>query len=1012
MGAALDSGTVTIINSTLSGNTAEGGTGANGGSGFGGAVFNLDGDVTLLDDTLAGNFVQAGNALQNPNVVEPGNSGATAGGAVYNLAFGNNIDTALPVAAKLTLANSILANSETSGIPTNDLTNNSINGAGPNVAVVTATGPNLIMTNSATIGGIQPMTGVFPLLGPLQNNGGPTLTLAPLAGSPAIDAGNNSLAVDASGNPLATDQRGAGFARSQGAAVDLGAVETQPGLRNPTTIVVVGTPSAPVAGQPLTLSVLLASTQGGPAPMGNLTFKDGSTTLDVMSTQVFGIPTFTIPNLTAGDHAFSVSFDGGTNFEPVTSSVLYVFADPADPQGLLETTLTASSSTPLENVQNSSTPPNGEPAPPVNATFPEGFFQFTVPNVGVNGAATVTLTLPVGTTADSYDKFGATPDDSTPHWYAMPTFDPNNPTQPGVTIAGNQIVLHLIDGQLGDDDGAPNGQITDPGGPVVTLVPTMTQLTMSVYPASVGQAVTFTATVTSASGAPAQGVLQFSVDGSLMTTELTNGLATFSTSALTTGSHQILALYAGDDQFATSENMVTEVVNPASTTTLLTASANPTAAGQPVTFTATVTALPGESPDGTVAVSEDGNPLTTLTLSNGTASFTTSTLTAGAHQLEAVYSGSSSFDGSSSPVLPETVVPASRTGDIQIPLSPGDNAVINALGSDNGTIDVNSGQPIPFDQANSLTVTASGGSSTLTLDLPSGQELSLPGGVHYNGGLPGTGVFNIGAQNQAIVTHVGSLSTANSSTLITYSGVGTLNLENASTVDAIAGPDTVDRATAFAGLTAQERVVQALYLDELGRVGSKAELDGWTALFGAGATQAPTFVIAAIQHSFEAQDRLVKAWYLTYLGRPALNGEENSWVNLLQTGQTEEQVLSQLLGEPEFYARAQTLVSTGTADQRYVQALFQVLLGRTGLPTEVASWVSVFSVVQGGRQGVALAFLQSIEFRTDQFEGYYNALLHRPTTPTDNLPALVLSGLDMATVRIEVEASAEFYTNG
>jgi hypothetical protein len=52
-----------------------------------------------------------------------------------------------------------------------------------------------------------------------------SLWWALLAGSPAIDAGNNALAVDASGAPLVTDQRGPGFARINGFAVDIGAFE-------------------------------------------------------------------------------------------------------------------------------------------------------------------------------------------------------------------------------------------------------------------------------------------------------------------------------------------------------------------------------------------------------------------------------------------------------------------------------------------------------------------------------------------------------------------------------------------------------------------------------------------------------------------------------------------------------------------------------------------------------------------------------------------------------------------
>jgi len=58
------------------------------------------------------------------------------------------------------------------------------------------------------------------LLGPLQNNGGPTRTHALLAGSPAIDAGNNAANVD-------FDQRGAGFVRIVGASADIGAFEVQ-----------------------------------------------------------------------------------------------------------------------------------------------------------------------------------------------------------------------------------------------------------------------------------------------------------------------------------------------------------------------------------------------------------------------------------------------------------------------------------------------------------------------------------------------------------------------------------------------------------------------------------------------------------------------------------------------------------------------------------------------------------------------------------------------------------------
>jgi hypothetical protein len=62
-----------------------------------------------------------------------------------------------------------------------------------------------------------------PLLGPLQDNGGPTLTHLPLPGSPAIDAGDPSFT-----RPPYHDQRGPCFYRVFGRRIDVGSVETQP----------------------------------------------------------------------------------------------------------------------------------------------------------------------------------------------------------------------------------------------------------------------------------------------------------------------------------------------------------------------------------------------------------------------------------------------------------------------------------------------------------------------------------------------------------------------------------------------------------------------------------------------------------------------------------------------------------------------------------------------------------------------------------------------------------------
>jgi hypothetical protein len=206
-------------------------------------------------------------------------------------------------------------------------------------------------------------------------------------------------------------------------------------------------------------------------------------------------------------------------------------------------------------------------------------------------------------------------------------------------------------------------------------------------------------------------------------------------------------------------------------------------------------------------------------------------------------------------------------------------------------------------------------------------------------------------------------------------------------------------------LTANEQFVQALYQDDLGRSGSVSELDGWVALLP---SVGRSGVVAGIMNSSEAHDQLVKDWYATYLGRQANGVEELGWVNLLQT-ETEEQVLGQILGSQEFYDRAQTLVSSGTPNERYVEALYQSLLGRSASTEEVAGWVGELSLED--RSSVALGFLQSREFRTDQIQGYYNMLLHRPADPTE-LGGWVSSSLDLRSIRAGIEASDEFYANG
>jgi hypothetical protein len=113
--------------------------------------------------------------------------------------------------------------------------------------------------------------------------------------------------------------------------------------------------------------------------------------------------------------------------------------------------------------------PNPDPVTaPSNVDFSLGFFSFDVPQLTPGSGTTITLFLPQGTTANSYWKYGPTSNNTNPHWYDF-TYDLT--TNTGAILQDingdgqNEIILHLVDGQRGDDDLIANGQIIDPGAP-------------------------------------------------------------------------------------------------------------------------------------------------------------------------------------------------------------------------------------------------------------------------------------------------------------------------------------------------------------------------------------------------------------------------------------------------------------------------------------------------------------------------------------------------------------------
>jgi hypothetical protein len=193
--------------------------------------------------------------------------------------------------------------------------------------------------------------------------------------------------------------------------------------------------------------------------------------------------------------------------------------------------------------------------------------------------------------------------------------------------------------------------------------------------AQFGQSVTFTVKVQSSSSGTPTGTVSLR-DGSTplgSSTLPSNGVAQFTVSSFSLGSHSIAATYSGDANFTGSVSAaLVQAVNQASTATSLNSSANPSSYGQSVTFTASVVPSFGGAPTGTVTFLDAGAQIGTATLSANVAKLTTAAtaLNPGSHSITASYSGDANFAASSSAVFSQVVNGAATTTTLVSSLNP------------------------------------------------------------------------------------------------------------------------------------------------------------------------------------------------------------------------------------------------------------------------------------------------------------------------------------------------------
>ncbi|WP_158790534.1 Ig-like domain-containing protein [Granulicella sp. L60] len=386
-----------------------------------------------------------------------------------------------------------------------------------------------------------------------------------------------------------------------------------------TTTALSASPATITAGESTTFTATVTAKSG--SPTGTVSFMNNGTAIGT-GTIKSGVATLTTSSLTQGTYTITAKYAGTTSFNTSTSTAVTETVNAPAPTAVSTTTMLSQSLT---------TVTAGSPV------------TFTASVRAASGTATGTVTfLSNGTsigTATLKNGIANLTTSSLPQgtWQLTAQFTGNTSFNASTSTAITETI----------------------NAPVVTSVNTTTALAASPTTITTGQSVTFTATVKPSSGT-ATGTVTFMSNGAAIgTVALNSNVATLTTSSLPQGSYQITAQYAGNSSFTASASpAVTETVSalpPGVTTTALQLPASSVPQGQPVTFTATVTASSGK-PSGTVSFMNGTTLLGSAPLNSaGVATYTTSSLAPGTYLLTAQYAGTSAFDPSISSVNSWTV---------------------------------------------------------------------------------------------------------------------------------------------------------------------------------------------------------------------------------------------------------------------------------------------------------------------------------------------------------------------
>ena len=464
--------------------------------------------------------------------------------------------------------------------------------------------------------------------------------------------------------------------------------------QNPTTTALAPSLNPSVYGQLVTFTAKVTSSSG--TPTGTVQILNGSTVVG-SGTLVSGSVSIPLSTLPAGNNPITASYLGGGGFAASQSAPL---------------TQTVSVATTKTSVTSSLNPAGTNQAVTFTAKVTSQY----------GGAASGTVAFMAGS-----QNLGS------------------------ASLAGNVATLTTSFATAGTYSITAQyaGDSNNTGSLSATLsekiiASTTTTLVSSLNPSLVGQAVTFTATVSSSAGAPPDGEIITFKNGSVVlgTAPLSAGKAQVTTSSLPAGIFTITASYPGDSNFAASTSLgLRQVVNSttkSSTTTTFVSSLNPSIYGQNITFTATVTTTGPVAPTGTVVFRwSDGFRIFNIgsaTLNNnGVAILNKSNLNTDPYPLTATYQGDTNNLASTSPILNQTVLQATSAATITSSPNPSSVGQAVTFTAQITSPTVTPTGPVTFTTGKTVLGTAqlSHGKATLTISsLPTGSSVVT---VTFNG---------------------------------------------------------------------------------------------------------------------------------------------------------------------------------------------------------------------------------------------------------------------------------------